>query len=469
MLSSAGIGSGLDIQALVTDLVSAQAAPKIALFDKQEASLTAQISAYGLFKSALSELHSTLAALAENNTYNTRTATSSDSTKFSASADATAAFGNYGIEVERLASSHKLTSSGFTDTATVVGTGSLTLSVGDDAFTLTIDDDNKSLGGIRDAINNATDNTGVTATIINVDDGLGGIESQLVLTSNDTGSENAITVTAVNGGEGDLQQLVYDPLPGSGVENMTEVNLSTELDSIVYIDGQQLTSSSNSLSNPIEGVSISLLDAEPGTTFTLSVNLNTSSIKTAITSMVEKYNDYVETLTGVTSYAETGSGALIGDALTRSASNQVRTQLTGTVDSVTSEYSSLAAIGIVSDRDGFLIIESDKLDAALADDITAIENLFTAPDGIATKLDNTLNEYVKSSGILDSKTTSLSESIDDITDQRERLALQLEALEAQLLSQFIYMDTVVAQLKATGDSLTQALANLPKPNSVGNS
>ncbi len=466
MLTSAGIGSGLDINSLVSDLVSAEGAPKVALFDKKEATLSAQISAYGLFKSALSELKSSFAALADDNTYNTRTATSSDKSLFTASADASAAFGSYDIEITQLAEAHKLSSAGFASTSTVVGTGSLTLSVGSDSFTLTVDDDNKTLAGIRDAINNASDNTGVTATIINVDDGVGGTESRLVLTSDSTGSNKNITVTAVNGGEGDLQQLVYDPLPGSGVTNLVERNPAQ--DSIILIDNQTVTSNTNNLSDAIEGVSISLLDADPGTTYTLDVNLNTNSVKSAITQMVEKYNDYVETQQSITGYAETGSGALIGDALARSANGQIRNQLTQTVSSITTEYSSLAAIGIVSDRDGYLVIDSSKLDAAITDDITSVQNLFSADDGIATKLDNTVNEYVKSNGILDSKTNSLNESIDDINDQRERLQIHLDALQARLFDQFITMDALVGQLNATSESLTQAFANLPKPNSISN-
>lgn len=464
MLTSTGIGSGIDINSLVSDLVNSEGAPKAALFDKKEAVISAQISAYGLFKSALSELKSSFAALADDNTYNTRTATSSDKTRFTVTADSSTVFGNYDIEITQLAEAHKLSSAGFADSAAVIGTGSLTLSTGSDSFTLTIDDDNKTVAGIRDAINNATDNTGITATIINVDDGVGGTESRLVLTSDETGTANNITVTAVNGGEGDLQQLVYDPLPGSGVTNLVERNPAQ--DSIVLIDNQTVTSSSNILSNPIDGITINLLQADPGNVLSLDVSLNTESVKSAITTLVENYNDYVETLQGVTGYAETGSGALIGDALTRSASGQIRNQLTQTVGSISTEFSSLASIGIVSDRNGYLIIEGAKLDAAIGDDIDSVKSLFTADDGIATKLDNTVNEYVKANGILDSKTSSLNESINDINDQRERLQIHLDALQARLLDQFIIMDSLVGQLNATSTSLQQAFANLPKPNSI---
>ncbi len=464
MLTSAGIGSGLDINQLVNDLVNAEAEPKTALLDKKEATITAKISAYGLLKSALSELKSSLSTLAESNTYNTRSATSSDKSIFTATADSTAVFGNYNIEVSQLAEAHKLSSTGFTDSATVVGTGSLTLSVGSNSFTLTIDDSNKTLAGIRDAINNASDNTGVTATIINVDDGASGTESRLVLTSNDTGSNNNITVTAVNGGEGDLQQLVYDPLPGSGTTNLVERNPAQ--DAIVLIDNQTVTSNSNILSNAIDGISISLLDADPGTSYTLDVNLNTSSITKAVNNLIENYNSYNETIFSITGYDETGSGALIGDALARSANNQIRQQLTFTVSSISGDFNSLASIGITTNKDGSLSLDSSKLEDAIKNDITSVTNLFTADDGIAKRLDNTLNEYVKSNGIVDSKTQSLNDSIDDLTEQREQLAIRLEAFQTRLFDQFIAMDVLIAQLKETGNYLTNALANLPKPNSI---
>ncbi len=456
MLTSTGIGSGIDINSLVSDLVSSEGAPKIALFDKKEAVISSQISAFGLFKSALSELKSSFAALAEEQTYNTRTATSSDKSIFTASSDSSAVLGNYDIEVTQLAEAHKVSSGGFADSSAVVGTGDLTLTLGTDSFTLTIDDDNKTLAGIRDAINNATDNPGITATIINVDDGIGGTESRLVLSSDKTGLANTISVSAVNGGEGDLQQLAD--------ANLVERNPAQ--DSIVKIDNQTLTSSTNNLSNPIDGISISLLQADPGNVLTLDVSLNTNSVKTAITTLVENYNDYVETLQGITGYAETGSGALIGDALTRSANGQIRSQLTQTVGSISTEFSSLASIGIVSDRNGYLVIDGSKLDAAIGEDIDSIKSLFSADDGIATRLDNTVNEYVKANGILDSKTSSLNESINDINDQRVQLQLHLDALQARLLDQFIIMDSLVGQLNATSTSLQQAFANLPKPNSI---
>jgi len=467
-ISSAGIGSGLDINSLVRDLLNAESVPKTAQFDRKEAVFQTQISSYGILKSALSDLRSSLTNLTKTETFNNRTASSSSTETFTATADSTAVVGSYTINVDQIAEAHKLSSTGFTDSATVIGTGTLTVSVGSDSFNLTIDDSNKTVAGIRDAINDASDNTGITATTINVDDGVGGTETRLVLTSNSSGTDNAITITAVNGGEGDLQQLVYDPAPGSGVTNLVERNAA--VDAIVLVDGQTVTSSSNTLSNTIEGVTIDLLTAAPvlDTDHTVSISLNTGTIAATINNVVDKYNEFVGVINSLTEYNEDdANGALLGDSLARGIEIQVRQTLTQRVSSITSnQNNSLAAIGITTNNDGTMSVNAGTLTDAIGEDLASITELFSATDGIATDLDSVIDSYVKFDGVLDAKTDSVNASIDRITDQREQLALRLESMESRLLAQFIAMDSLVAQLTASGEFLTSALKGLPEPNSI---
>lgn len=467
VLTSLGIGSGLDINQLVSQLLQAESAPQTALLDKKEATLTARISGYGLLKSALSELQSAVTTLNTSSTYNNRNAQPSDRSKFTATATASAAFGSYSVEITQLAESHKLSSAGFAATSTVVGTGSLTLTVGSDAFTLTIDDTNKTLAGIRDAINNATGNTGVSATIVNVDDGSGGTEARLVLTAEDTGSDNSIRVTAVNGAEGDLQQLVYDPLPaGSGVTNLTERNPAQ--DAIVLIDSQTVTSSSNTLVDAIEGVTINLVDADPGNPLTLDIDLSTTSISSAVDNLVDKYNEFLTTLDSLTAHTDEATGSLNGDSLARVVGNQVRQVLGSNVNSIKSAnglYDSLVSIGITTNDDGSLSLNTSTLNTAIGDDLTTITNLFTASDGLAVRLDDLLDDYLDTGAVFDSKTKGLQTSIDNIADQREQLAIRMEAMQAALLDRFVAMDSILQQLNKSSSFLTQALSNLPKPDS----
>jgi len=463
-ISSAGIGSGIDINSLVTNLVSAESDPQTAIFDQKESLLQAKLSAMGIVKSALNDLQTAVVKLNDSDVFSNRKATSSSSSTFTATATNAAVLGSYSIEVSQLAEAHKLSSAGFTDSSTVIGTGTLSISVGSNSFNLTIDDSNKTVAGIRDAINDASNNTGVTASTINVDDGVGGTETRLVLSSNNVGSSNALTVTAVNGGEGDLQQLVYDPAPGSGVTNLVERNQA--LDSIILIDNQTVTTSSNTISNAIDGITLTLKEADAGNEHTLTTALDTAKISSTIDNFISAYNEYIGIVNGLTAKSEGTTGILLGDALVKGIERQVRTQLTQQVGSISSDYSSLASIGITTQKDGTLTVDSSELNNVISTDLDSLTSIFSASDGIASVVNTTIESYVKFNGTLDSKTEGLNNSIKDITEQRERLALSMDKLESRLLAKFIAMDALVSQLTATGGFLTDALKNIPAPNSI---
>lgn len=460
-ISTAGLGSGIDFNSLVSQLVAAESEPQTALFDQKETILQARLSAFGVVKSALTTFQAEVVKLQSADAFSNRKATSASTSTFTATATNSAVLGSYDIQVTQLAENHKLRSTDFTDSSTVIGTGTLTISVGGSSFGLTIDDSNKTVAGIRDAINNASSNTGVTATTITVDTG-----TQLVLTSNDTGSNNNIVVTAINGGEGDLQQLVYDPLPaGSGTENLVQINPAQ--DSIIQIDSQNVTNNTNTVAGAIDGVTLTLNAADPGNDHTLDIVLDTGSISAKIQSFVDAYNEYTKSINESMLQSETQQGILLGDALTRSIERQIRTKTTQQVSGIYTDYNSLAAIGITTQKDGSLKIDSTTLNNVIDTDLTSLTNLFTAENGIANIVDSTIDSYVEFNGILDTKTDGIKDSISDITKQREQLAFRMESLEARLTAQFIAMDGLVSQLTSTGTFLTDALKNIPKPNSIG--
>lgn len=233
MISSPGIGSGLDINALVSQLVAAEGEPKTFRLARQEASAQAQISAFGSLKSALSSFGDHVDSLSKLATFQTRSATSNDLTLFNATSTSSASIASYSIEVVNLAASHKLVSKGFTDTATVVGSGAITITSGGNASTIAVSPSANTLADIRDAINVASQDTKVSATIIAADDGVGGTVSKLLLTSNETGTANKITVTVDDDDLNDLDdlglsQLVFDPVPGSGTTRLTETSAAID-------------------------------------------------------------------------------------------------------------------------------------------------------------------------------------------------------------------------------------------------
>jgi len=177
-ITAPGTGSGIDIGGLVAQLVAAEGQPALLRLNTREARLQADLSAIGTLKSALSQFQNSVKALNDLKTFQARTATSSDEELFSVSADTTAVASSYSIEVTQLAESAKLRSGDFSSETEVVGTGTLDISLGADTFQLTIDGTNNTLADVRDAINSASDNPGIQASIITVDAG-----TRLVLTS----------------------------------------------------------------------------------------------------------------------------------------------------------------------------------------------------------------------------------------------------------------------------------------------
>jgi flagellar hook-associated protein 2 len=266
-LTSSGIGSGLDIDSLVTQLVRAEGASPSFRLNKREASYQADLSAVGQLKAALSEFQTSLESLSNIDKLKPRSANSSDTSLFTTTADETAVAGSYEIEVLTLAKSEKVRSNSFTDSDTeVIGTGTLDISLGAESFQISVDSNNNTLEGIRDAINDASDNPGITASIIHVDGG-----AQLVLDSNVIGVANAITVVATDGF--DLARL----------DSANLIVAQAAQDATFNLDGQLVTKGSSSFSDVITGVTINLQKAEVDTIETLTVELDSGALEAKVT------------------------------------------------------------------------------------------------------------------------------------------------------------------------------------------
>lgn len=300
-IRAGGIGSGLDIEGLVSQLVAAEAEPANFRLNVKEQDLEAELSAYGTLKAALTSFQTSVTKLEGTDAFQVYDAASSDTTLFTATASSSAAAGNYDIEVTQLAQVAKIRSADFTDSSEVIGTGTLDLTLGADTFQITIDNSNNTLSNIRDAINSASDNPGITASLITVDSG-----TQLILTSDETGSSNTITVAAVDddGADGfDLTRL----------DSASLVSMQPPLDAIIELDSQTVTRDSNSFSDVISGVTFNLAKADPGTVETLTITTNTSAIKDNIESFVTNYNALTGVMKGLSNYdVDTGvAGALM--------------------------------------------------------------------------------------------------------------------------------------------------------------
>lgn len=457
-ITASGIGSGIDVASLVSQLVAAEGKPAAFRLDNKEARLQSDLSAYGTLKGALSKFQESVKALNDLKSFQQRSSVSSKPELFSATADITAVAGTYNIEVVQLAQAAKMRSGDgeFTSATDIVGTGTLAISLGSDSFQITIDSSNQTLEGIRDAINSASDNPGISASIISVDGG-----TQLVFASNKIGAENTIDIVATDddGADGfDLSRLATASLD----------TVQSAQDAIIKVDQQQVTRGSNTFSDVIQGVSFTLKKADVGTTETLTVALNTDSVKGKVNTFVAAYNSLVETMKTLSSYdADAGksSGPLIGDSILRGVQSQVRQALSSSVDGLT--FGTLAEIGVKTNKLGKLEINSEKLDKVLASDFGAVAQLFSSENGLANSLSKLLDRYVDTDGVLNAKTKGIKTSISSVGDDREKLGIRLTALEARYKAQFTAMDMLVGQLQSLGTYLGQQLASLPEPNSVG--
>lgn len=383
-LSSPGIGSGLDVNGLVSQLMALEQRP-LTLLATKEAKYQAQLSAYGSMKGALSSFQSAVAALATPAKFTAVKASVADTAVLTASASPSASAGSYSIQVQTLAQAQKLKSGTFAATTTTVGTGTLTIQFGTysggsftlnpdkSAKTITIGSSNASLSGVRDAINAA--DAGVAASIVN--DGSG---YRLVVSSKDAGLANALKITVAdndlnNTDAAGLSQLVYDASTG-GTTNLTQTVAAQNATAV--IDGITVTKSTNTLTDAIDGVTLTLL--KEGSTTTLSVAKDTAGIKAAVESFVKAYNDLNKTLTDMSKYDAVNKQAsiLTGDATVRSVQSQLRALFNTALSSAGGGLTTLADIGVTFQTDGTLKLDATKLTKALNDGSKDISTLFAA-------------------------------------------------------------------------------------------
>lgn len=455
-VTATGIGSGLDIGGIVSQLVNAERAPQQNRLDAKEALIQARMSAYGTLKSSLSEFKTSLTSLKNPDTFAKRSTTVGDATVFTATASATAVAGNYSVSVEQLATRHKIASEAFTDSDTVVGTGTLSISANGESFSFAIASGSDSLSAIRDQINNHADNFGVTASIVTDQDG-----AHLVLSANQSGVENRLTVTTTPAVDdtGDLSKLAYDPL---AVSNAMTEKVEAK-DSIVIVDGFTQTSANDQITGMIEGVTLNLKTAKPGENINLTISKDTSAVRKSIESFISSYNKLITTVKDLTAYnpeADT-AGLLQGDSTTRNIANRLRQEISAATTGAASELDTLAELGITTAESGKLEIDAGKLNEILDSDFASIPALFAGDNGYASRLDSLISSLTDTGGLLSTRTDGLESQIDRINDQRDALERRIAAIEARYTAQFSALDSLIGQLSSTGEFLNQQLANLP--------
>lgn len=395
-LSASGIGSGLDINNLLQQIVAAERAPTENRLNLQEAKTQAEISAFGILKSSITSFKSSLNSLKTSSGFSVNTVSIGDKSLLSASASSIATAGSYSVEVESLAQSHSLATVAFDSLDSIVGTGTLTFDFGttvynsgDDTYTsfttnpdktsqsIEITNANNTVEGLRDAINDA--DIGVTATV--VDDGSG---FRLLITSDDSGLQNSLEISVdEGGGAADTDTVGLSQLAFNSAATNAEETLAAS-DAIVKINGLQVTRESNTISGAIHGVTLNLKSADVGNPTQVTINRDNSNAEKNIGNFVAKYNELVTAIDNLTKFGgdDGQSGLLLGDTTTRNILSQVR-RVVGAVIPNDSAFNTLSSIGITTQRDGTLGLDSSKLSSALSSDFDTVSKLFYSNGSIS--------------------------------------------------------------------------------------
>lgn len=359
---SLGAGAGIDTKALIDDLAAAEKAPKESLIAKRESANTAKISALAQASGAIDSFASALSKLIEGGSLFTQP-TVSDPGLLSAKAVPGANIGTLSaqLEIRQLAQAQSLVSTNLASPLTAVGQGVLTLTTASGSHAITIDATNDSLDGLARAINGK--NAGVTASVVTDSNG-----SRLML-KGATGEANAFTLSVPGGTSSGLERFA------SGPGGLTSAQ--TARDAIVFLDGAEVRRASNSFSDLIPGVQIDLKKAAIGTTVAIGAERPIDGIKQGITDFVDAYNELHAMLAEATAAAtkDKAAGALRGDSGIRQMQRELA-RLSTTQLSSTGAYKTLSEIGVATNRDGTLRVDTLRLNAALETDPAAVENLF---------------------------------------------------------------------------------------------
>lgn len=445
-----GIGSGLDLSTMLTQLVQVASEPKIQQLGSKEAGIRDSISGLGTLSSLLSSYQDAADDLKSSSAFNQRTAEvtqPSGGDVLTATADTDAVTGSYDISVEALAQGTKgYTSQINTDhTASVGIADTLTFSVPDGSisdFSISITG-TMSLEDIRNEINSASDNFGVEVNVV---------DGRLVYESTVTGdaAQKQLSVVASNSANSALNLGDHDY--GGGVGSYGTITQNAQ-QAHIKVDNIDVYGDDNTFDTEISGLTIVATKADPGQAATVGVELDTDSVKTKIEGFVDAYNDLrtgMNKLKGTTDDdGKFTPGLLYGDPILRNLESMLGTQLTQQVSGAAENFDTLYAIGLDIESDGTLSIDSDRLNDGLTDNYDNLDELFSGTTGLGTIISDQLDGYLGFTGIIQGKEDSYDDMLDDIDEQFEAHTRYIQSYQETLKQQFQALDSTIAQLNST--------------------
>ncbi len=461
-ISFSGLATGMDTSSIVSQLMTLERAPE-KLMTAQKTKMQNQVSAYNALSSALTSLQSLMAGMNSADTFAAKSASVADSSVASATATSAAQAGTHTLKVTSLARSQTLvsessTNSGYaSDTAKNFGTGTITIANTADPLhpvTVNIDSTNNSLQGIASAINASGAN--VTASVVN--DG-SGTPYRLAIIGKDTGTYS-----------------VTSGLTGGTYDAPTFDEKVAASQAVFQLDGIDMTRTTNTVANALPGISLNLQGQTDSSGTTITIGNDTAAVTTKINNFVSGYNSVMNLINQDTAYDATTktAGVLFGDSTIRTVLDSIQTVLTNRLPGATGSFSSLADIGITTDKyTGILSADSSKLSSALSSDFNSVTSLFTQNTGtfglaqnqygIAEQFNKQIDSLTHfysgtgSSGIISTRIHGLNDSMTNIDNQIAAMEVRMISMEANLNAQFTAMEQLVSNTTAWGNQLLAGL------------
>jgi len=477
-ISSTGVGSGLDVNSIITQLMAVEQLP-LKQLQTDASGINTQISSVGQIQSLTTTMGNKADAINSLTLWRGVTNSSTDTSSVTADTSAGGATpGTYSVNVTNLAQSQTATSGAFTSSASTLNEGTLTIQLGSwdrtatppsfagksgsSAVTINIGAGETSLASIRDKINGA--GAGVQASIITDANG-----ARLSIRSSDTGKENGFKITANEttddgtAGTG-LSALVYDP----STAGASQLGLNQDaLNAKATVNGIAIESASNTLTGVSDGLNLTLVKATTSPV-TVTISQDTDSIKKAITDWVSSYNSLSNYIKDQTKYDATTKkgGPLQGDPSIVGFQSQMRSMLNQN-STASSTYARLSDIGITIQSDGTLATDSTKLGTALGN-LTELKKVLTATadtsagQGFMVRFGSLADAANTTDGRLDSRETGLKAELDRNSKQQDQMQTRLDATQTRLQAQYQALDTQMAKLNALSSYVSQQMAMLAK-------
>ena len=446
--SIGGLNTGIDYNEMISKLIEVKRRP-IEILETKKTDYKSKINTYKELSTKLSDLKSATDKLKTSSSFYKKTSTESDSTVLDSSATGTASVGSYSVSITTLASAEKEVHNG---TGLTASTDIINSSGSDKVFqytygatqrTLTVAD-GTTLDGLKALINDDTSNPGVTATVVN-----DGTNYRLVVSGDETGATNTITIDA--GTTLDGTGSTVDFSASAFAENKTAA------DADFTIDGLQITRSTNSVSDIINGATLTLMKANSSATVTISAD--NDAIKEQIEAFVTAYNDVMSFISSNSTYdteSEEG-GIFVGEGTTRTIQSNLRNMVSSSVSGLSGSLSILAEIGITTNyKTGNLDINSTTLDTKLGTNMDDIADLFKDnTNGIAVKLSYYISNISSTiDGSIELRKDGLAAIIASISDTIKNMEYRLEKTEDDMVRKFTALEQIVGSYNTISSYLT---------------